>query len=111
MNLLKLLCRICSLTSTDEVHFMCFLSMYVFHPDRPDFFKTCMYDKLILQTVLLAVKCQLQQLMFEHHSVFMIQCFINDMTDILDHTLDCTDVADVNIMISLFHNLVMSFNI
>ncbi len=89
---------------------MCFLSMHVFHPGRPDFSKVCVYDKLVLQTVLLAVKCQLQQLMFEHHSVFMIQCSVNDMTDILDYALDCANITDVNIMVSLFYDLVMSFN-
>ena len=59
MNLLRLLCRICSLINTDKVHFMCFLSKHVFHSDSFNFFKTCLYNKLMLQIILLIAKCQL----------------------------------------------------
>ena len=108
MNFFKLLHKICSLISINEIHFMCFLLKYIFHSDSSDFFKTCVYDKLMLQIMLLAAECQLQWFMFEHHNVFMIQHFINNIMNILNHTSNSALIIDVNIMISLFHNFVMS---
>ena len=60
MNLFRLLCRIHSLININKVHFMCFLSKHIFHSDSFDFFKTCAYDKLILQIMLFIIECQLQ---------------------------------------------------
>ena len=68
----------------------------------------CAYDKLMLQIVLLITEYQLQQSVFEHHDVFMIQHFVNDMMNIIDCISDSALIIDVNIMIFFFHDLVMS---
>ncbi len=48
--------------------------------------------------------------MFEHHNIFMIQYFVNNMMNILDHASDFTLIININIMISFFHDLVMNSN-
>jgi len=107
MDLLRLLRRVRPLTGTDGVHFMCFLPKRVFHPGSPDFSKACAYDKLVLQTVLLAAECQLQRPVFERHGVSMVQRSVNDMADILGRAPGSALAVGVNIMVSLFHDLVM----
>ncbi len=96
------------LKSEDKVHFMCFLPRE-FHPRNFEFSRKCSYDKLALQTVLLAAECQSWQSVFDHHGVplFLLQRPVEDLAQLLSRAPHLSNTAGVNVLTCLFYDLIM----